>query len=217
MENRRGAVVALDPRNGEVLAMVSRPAFDPNLFAGRIRSKDWKELLDNPGSSAAESGHSGATGAGFDVQADHGAGGSGNAASSTTISASTARGGATFYGRYLQVLGQAWNGGRARRPGALLRHVFLQRRQPPGHRSHRRSTPKWSATATRPASICRTKPKAWCRPAKWKIRNFREKWYPGETISVAIGQGATTVTPLQMADGHRRNRRSEACGTNRTW
>jgi penicillin-binding protein 2 len=35
--------------------------------------------------------------------------------------------------------------------------------------------------------------------SRWKIRNFREKWYPGETISVAIGQGATTVTPLQMA------------------
>jgi len=34
---------------------------------------------------------------------------------------------------------------------------------------------------------------------KWKIRNFREKWYPGENISVGIGQGATTVTPLQMA------------------
>jgi penicillin-binding protein 2 len=34
---------------------------------------------------------------------------------------------------------------------------------------------------------------------RWKIRNFREKWYPGETISVSIGQGATTVTPLQMA------------------
>ena len=38
MENRRGAVVALDPRNGEVLAMVSRPAFDPNKFTARIRS-----------------------------------------------------------------------------------------------------------------------------------------------------------------------------------
>ena len=48
MENRSGAVVALDPRTGEVLAMVSRPAFDPNLFASRIRSKDWKDLLDNP-------------------------------------------------------------------------------------------------------------------------------------------------------------------------
>jgi penicillin-binding protein 2 len=35
--------------------------------------------------------------------------------------------------------------------------------------------------------------------SKWKIRNFRERWYPSETISVAIGQGATTVTPLQMA------------------
>ncbi len=34
---------------------------------------------------------------------------------------------------------------------------------------------------------------------RWKIRTFREKWYPGENISVGIGQGATTVTPLQMA------------------
>ena len=33
----------------------------------------------------------------------------------------------------------------------------------------------------------------------WKIRTLREKWYEGETISVAIGQGATTVTPLQLA------------------
>jgi penicillin-binding protein 2 len=34
---------------------------------------------------------------------------------------------------------------------------------------------------------------------KWKARLFRQKWYAGETISVAIGQGATTVTPLQLA------------------
>src|SRR5581483_9768408 len=34
---------------------------------------------------------------------------------------------------------------------------------------------------------------------KWKLRNFRQKWYAGETISVAIGQGALTVTPLQLA------------------
>src|SRR5882724_8955594 len=48
MEGRRGAVVALDPRNGEVLAMVSRPAFDPNMFQGRIRAADWKEINSNP-------------------------------------------------------------------------------------------------------------------------------------------------------------------------
>ncbi len=35
--------------------------------------------------------------------------------------------------------------------------------------------------------------------AKWKLRTQREKWYAGETISVAIGQGAVTVTPLQLA------------------
>jgi len=35
--------------------------------------------------------------------------------------------------------------------------------------------------------------------SKWKIRTQREKWYAGETISVAIGQGALTVTPLQLA------------------
>jgi penicillin-binding protein 2 len=34
---------------------------------------------------------------------------------------------------------------------------------------------------------------------KWKIRTFRQKWFPGETISVVIGQGALTVTPLQLA------------------
>ena len=48
MDGRNGAVVALDPRNGEVLAMVSRPAFDPNKFAVRIKTKDWKEIRDNP-------------------------------------------------------------------------------------------------------------------------------------------------------------------------
>ena len=35
--------------------------------------------------------------------------------------------------------------------------------------------------------------------AKWKLRNYRQKWYAGETPSVAIGQGALTVTPLQLA------------------
>ena len=34
---------------------------------------------------------------------------------------------------------------------------------------------------------------------EWKLRNYRQKWYAGETISVAIGQGALTVTPLQLA------------------
>ena len=49
--DRRGALVALDPRNGEVLAFVSKPTFDPNLFVDGIDSESWKELnesIDKP-------------------------------------------------------------------------------------------------------------------------------------------------------------------------
>lgn len=42
------AAVALNPQTGEILAMVSRPAFDPNLFAHGISSKDWNALNNNP-------------------------------------------------------------------------------------------------------------------------------------------------------------------------
>lgn len=42
--NRKGAIVAIDPRNGAVLAMVSRPAFDPNLFSTYITDAQWKQL-----------------------------------------------------------------------------------------------------------------------------------------------------------------------------
>lgn len=48
LQGKRGAVVALDPRTGEVLAMASRPAFDPNKFSTRISNAEWKAILDDP-------------------------------------------------------------------------------------------------------------------------------------------------------------------------
>ena len=45
---RNGAVCALDPRNGEILALVSHPGYDPNLFAAGIRQEDWARLRDDP-------------------------------------------------------------------------------------------------------------------------------------------------------------------------
>src|SRR6266699_542617 len=43
-----GAVVALDPRSGEILALVSKPAYDPNLFATRLMAADWNNLINDP-------------------------------------------------------------------------------------------------------------------------------------------------------------------------
>lgn len=45
---KAGAVVAMNPQTGEILAMVSRPTFDPNLFNGGISEKNWKKINDNP-------------------------------------------------------------------------------------------------------------------------------------------------------------------------
>ncbi|MEN8145034.1 MAG: penicillin-binding protein 2 [Gemmatimonadota bacterium] len=47
-EGRRGGLVALDPTNGEVLALYSHPTFDPNLFIGGISTDDWSRLRDDP-------------------------------------------------------------------------------------------------------------------------------------------------------------------------
>ena len=50
LEGRPGAIVAMDPRTGEILAMVSRPAFDPNAFAVRVSRDEWNRLIQDPAS-----------------------------------------------------------------------------------------------------------------------------------------------------------------------
>ncbi len=45
---KAAAAIAMNPKTGEILAMVSRPTFNPNLFAGGISSKDWKAINENP-------------------------------------------------------------------------------------------------------------------------------------------------------------------------
>ncbi len=48
LEGKVGSIVAMDPRTGEILAMASSPAFNPNLFARRINNEDWRRLIDDP-------------------------------------------------------------------------------------------------------------------------------------------------------------------------
>src|SRR6202011_1776306 len=48
IEGKNGAIVAMDPRTGEILAMVSRPTFDPNTFDVRVSRDDWNKLVTDP-------------------------------------------------------------------------------------------------------------------------------------------------------------------------
>ncbi|MBF8250779.1 MAG: mrdA [Deltaproteobacteria bacterium] len=47
-KDKAGAVVAMDPRNGEILAMISSPAFNPDMFSGPLDSEEWNLLINNP-------------------------------------------------------------------------------------------------------------------------------------------------------------------------
>src|SRR5260370_37711472 len=48
LEGKNGAIVAMDPHSGEILAMVSRPTFDPNNFAVKISNDEWNKLATDP-------------------------------------------------------------------------------------------------------------------------------------------------------------------------
>ena len=197
LENRKGAVVALDPRNGEVLAMVSRPAFDPNLFAGRIRSKDWNDLINNPAHPLLNRA----------VQAQQAPGStfkpimllagleSGAIDDNFTVNCP---GGANFYGRFFK----CWS-----KHGTVGIHTGLVHScdvffYNVANRMDIDDIAKYAEMVGygHKTGIDLPHEAEGVVPSrKWKIRTFREKWYPGENISVGIGQGATTVTPVQMA------------------
>ena len=49
LSGKQGAVVAIDPNNGDILAMASAPDYNPEVFAGVIRKDDWESLVQNPG------------------------------------------------------------------------------------------------------------------------------------------------------------------------
>ena len=200
MEGRRGAVVALDPRNGEVLAMVSRPAYDPNQFAGRIRPKDWNEILNEPGQAAAESRHSGAAGSRIDLQAASWRWPVSKPARSTTILRSSAAAAPASTGTFTSAASRGHGTVDLHRAIAQSCDVFFYTAGNKLGSTRSPSTRRWPGLGHedrhRPA---RQKPRVSCRPPSGRSAHSAQKWYAGETISVAIGQGALDVSPLQLA------------------
>ncbi len=198
MIGRRGAVVALDPRNGEILAMVSAPSYDPNKFAGRIRSEDWKEITNNPDNPMLNRPIQAQFAPGSTFKPIMALAGLETGAIDDTFTAHCS-GGATFYGRYFKCHEKRGHGTVDLHRGiAQSCDVFFYN---VGNRLGIDNIAKYADMAgfghktgiDLPGEMTGVVPST-----AWKMRLFRQKWYAGETISVSIGQGALTVTPLQL-------------------
>jgi penicillin-binding protein 2 len=197
LEGHRGAVVALNPQNGEVLAMASNPTFDPNKFAVRIKGSDWKEITSDPGNPLLNRAIQAQWAPGSTFKPIVALAGleTGSIDENTVFNCA---GGASFYGHFykcLEVHGavqlhkgivqscDAYFYGVGNKTG-IDNIAFYAHQVGYGAKSGIDLPNEASGIVASP---------------EWQLRNFRQKWYLGETISVSIGQGATTVTPLQMA------------------
>jgi penicillin-binding protein 2 len=202
MDGKNGAVVAMDPRTGEVLAMVSRPTFDPNKFAVRIKSSDWREIADNPDHPLLNRAIQAqdAPGSTFKPLVAIAGLESGAIDDQFTVHCS---GGASFYGQYHKCWWKPGHGAVSLHKGIVQScDVYFY------NVGDRTGIDKIAFYAHQAGLGQKTgidlphEAEGVVPSSEWKIRNYREKWYAGETISVAIGQGPVTVTPLQLAGAY---------------
>lgn len=196
MGDRDGAVVALDPHTGEVLAMVSRPTFDPNQFAVRIGREEWNKLITDPDHPLLNKAIQAMSppGSTFKIIMTL-AGLQEGVAQNLKVDC---QGGETFYGHFY----------------ACDRHhgeVDIHNALPYSCDSYYYTLAVKLGIDTiakyahevglgqktgidLPDEISGVMPST-----EWALRNFHRKWYAGETVSVGIGQGAVAVTPIQLA------------------
>jgi penicillin-binding protein 2 len=199
MDGKNGAVVALDPRTGEVLAMVSRPTFDPNKFAVRMKSKDYKEILDNPDNPLLNRAIQAQLAPGSTFKPVMALAG---LESGTVDDAWTVRcpGGATFYGHYYHCHLKGGHGTVALHKGIVdsCDTYFYTL----GNKMGIDKIAQYEDLVGygHKTGVDLPGEKEGVAPSQtWKLRTQRQKWYAGETISLSIGQGALTVTPIQLA------------------
>ncbi|MGZ4814542.1 MAG: penicillin-binding protein 2, partial [Terriglobales bacterium] len=210
--DRVGGIVAMDPHTGEILAMVSRPTFDPNEFAVHITKDYWNQLLTDEGKPLMNKTIQAqlAPGSTFKIIMAT-AGMEEGVAQNMHVNCA---GGGTFYGRYFKcwVLAEHRTHGSVDISKAIYQScdVFFYTL---AERLGIGKIAKWATMlglgqkthVDLPQEVSGVMPSE-----EWKIRNFKQKWYAGETISVGIGQGAIAATPIQMmraiggiaSDGH---------------
>ncbi len=194
-----GSGMFLDPRNGEILAMASVPSYDPNAFATGIEQAKWQALLGDPLKPLRNRTVQGtyAPGSTFKIVMAMAALGEGIITPETSYHCAGAK---TIYG----------NSFACNRPGGHGRVDLRQALQfscnvyfyTLGEKLSVDTIYKW---ADRLGLVGRTgidlpaEDESVIPSEAWKRRRFNERWYPGDTISVAIGQGYVTVTPVAQA------------------
>ena len=207
--DKPGAIVAMDPKTGEILAMVSRPTFDPNAFAVRISSKEWNSLIKDPGKPLLNKAIQAqlAPGSVFKIIMSV-AGWQEGIAQKLHVNCG---GGASFYGRYFKCWVKGSHGGVDLTKGIYQScDVFFYTL---AERLGISRIAKYASILGlgKKTGIDLPQEVSGVMPSEeWKLKNFRQKWYAGETISVGIGQGAVAVTPVQLmraisaiaTDGH---------------
>lgn len=201
LQGRNGAIVAMDPRTGEILAMVSRPTFDPNDFAVRVSRRQWTDLVTDENHPLLNKAIQAqlAPGSTFKIIMAVAGLQEGIAEDMHVV----CNGGAVFYGRYFK----CWVTAEHRVHGVVdiskgiyqsCDVFFYTLAEKLGiDRIAKYATMLGLGQKTGidlPQEVTGVMPSE-----EWKIRNFNQKWYAGETISVGIGQGAVAVTPIQLA------------------
>jgi len=198
--DRNGAVVAMDPRTGEILAMASRPTFDPNAFAVRVSRDDWNKLVNDPDHPLLNKAIQAqlAPGSTFKIIMAT-AGLQEGIAQDMKVNCT---GGATFYGRYFKcwVVAEHRVHGITDISKAIYQSCdvfFYTLAEKLGiERIAKYATMFGLGQKTGvdlPQEVSGVMPSE-----EWKLKNYRQKWYAGETISVGIGQGAVSATPIQL-------------------
>jgi penicillin-binding protein 2 len=196
MEGKTGALVAIDPHTGEILAMVSRPNFDPNQFSGHLTKDYWSKIVNDPNHPMMNK----------TIQAQDAPG------STFKIIMSLAglqegiaqdmrvmcNGGATFYGHFFacdQHHGMVDIHNAIPWSCDTFYYMMAERLGIDTIARYANSVGIGQKTGIDlPEEAAGTMPST-----AWKLKTMHDKWYAGETISVGIGQGAVTVTPLQIA------------------
>ncbi|MBP7865456.1 MAG: penicillin-binding protein 2 [Acidobacteria bacterium] len=199
MADQKGALVAMDPWTGEVLAMVSNPGFDSNQFIGRLKPEVWRALLDNPDKPLQNKATQGvyAPGSVFKILVALAG------LKEKTINPATmfsCNGAFELGGHVYHCWNKSGHGTVSLMPAiASSCNVYFYNA---GLRLGIDKICKWSNALGmgRKTGLDLPDEKPGLVPSSdWKKRRYGKAWYQGETVAAAIGQGMVGVTPLQVA------------------